>query len=495
MSTPARTHLAYVVTIAALLSLGATHTARTMLQVITSPADVTGTTPAVRFLDSTSGDTDWQIEAQGVATPAPNFLEFAVDGTTIGNGPFKIHRDSDPDQLTLDENGNVAINEEETSNGIEFEVFGNTGSNDTFAGIGIQPGFLVALARMTVDTSTESFSIAVRDTASGLLIEDAFTLDLRAPENSLVVSGDGVVGIGIDKANVDSSANLHIHDSSPEILLDATGVDGDWEIEALNGSNTAIIFAKEDTSENVVIFDNDAPANSLVIADLGNTGFGTAMPDAPVHVFRDDGTALFKVEEASGTTAISQMMNLVNNGGVRFSLENTANSRQWEFTNDSAGNFNISLVGTGGRELGISPTGQMIVGPGGNPSHVMQASGNLIIQGALTQGSDRDRKENFREVDCNEILAKVAELPVTSWNYKHDEDTVRHIGPVAQDFHQAFALGHDELSITSLDSDGVALASIKALNAKLEQKDAQIQELQKRLEAMEAVISRLDSTD
>jgi len=40
---------------------------------------------------------------------------------------------------------------------------------------------------------------------------------------------------------------------------------------------------------------------------------------------------------------------------------------------------------------------------------------------------------------------------------------------MAQDFRDAFALGHDEKHITSVDADGVALAAIQGLNEKLEE--------------------------
>ena len=52
---------------------------------------------------------------------------------------------------------------------------------------------------------------------------------------------------------------------------------------------------------------------------------------------------------------------------------------------------------------------------------------------------------------------------------------------MAQDFREAFSLGHDEKHITSVDADGVALAAIQGLNDKLEeqlkQKDTELGQL------------------
>jgi hypothetical protein len=77
---------------------------------------------------------------------------------------------------------------------------------------------------------------------------------------------------------------------------------------------------------------------------------------------------------------------------------------------------------------------------------------------------------------------------VSSWSYK-TESGVRHLGPMAQDFYAAFGVGEDDRHITSIDEDGVALAAIKALETKLERKDAQIEALDARVRRLEATIA------
>src|SRR5205085_7761980 len=47
--------------------------------------------------------------------------------------------------------------------------------------------------------------------------------------------------------------------------------------------------------------------------------------------------------------------------------------------------------------------------------------------------SDRNAKRNFAEVNGREVLEKVAAMPVRTWNYKSQSETIRHIGPTAQD--------------------------------------------------------------
>src|SRR5207244_381911 len=85
--------------------------------------------------------------------------------------------------------------------------------------------------------------------------------------------------------------------------------------------------------------------------------------------------------------------------------------------------------------------------------------------------SDRNIKTDFQTVDAQEILAKVMVLPISEWSYKDEPltltlspsaatarqrgesdgaserkgpQTVRHIGPMAQDFKAAFKLGADD---------------------------------------------------
>ena len=81
-----------------------------------------------------------------------------------------------------------------------------------------------------------------------------------------------------------------------------------------------------------------------------------------------------------------------------------------------------------------------------------------------------------------EVLAKVVEMPVGTWRFKSEDDSIRHIGPVAQDFMAAFGYGKDDKYITATDADGVALAAIQGLNQKLE---AELESKQQHIDALE----------
>jgi hypothetical protein len=117
-----------------------------------------------------------------------------------------------------------------------------------------------------------------------------------------------------------------------------------------------------------------------------------------------------------------------------------------------------------------------------------QGSGGAI--GGGLGGSDRNIKTNFAPVDVQTVLARVAAMPITTWNYKADL-AKRHLGPMAQDFYGAFGIGQDDKTITFLDEGGVALAAIQGLNQKLEDKDAKIQALEKEVSELKALVEAL----
>jgi hypothetical protein len=115
----------------------------------------------------------------------------------------------------------------------------------------------------------------------------------------------------------------------------------------------------------------------------------------------------------------------------------------------------------------------------------------LTTGGVWTNSSDRAGKINFTQVDSLSVLERVAALPITSWSYRAEDASVRHIGPLAQDFYAAFGLGQGETSIATVDADGVALASIQGLYRLTQEKDARILELEAALAAQQTQIDLL----
>lgn len=139
---------------------------------------------------------------------------------------------------------------------------------------------------------------------------------------------------------------------------------------------------------------------------------------------------------------------------------------------------------------------------GNGPSGVSLASGG----GSWASLSDRNSKHGFSLVDTRAILKKVATIPIGTWSYKAQDPSIKHIGPVAQDFKLAFDVGENDTTITTVDADGVAFAAIQALNSLLDEKsetiiaqqrqlDLQSQELKAQTEVLKQLISRMDSLE
>lgn len=82
--------------------------------------------------------------------------------------------------------------------------------------------------------------------------------------------------------------------------------------------------------------------------------------------------------------------------------------------------------------------------------------------------SDRHLKTNVRAVDPADMLQRVRDLPISTWNDTRDDPSIRHIGPMAQDFAALFGVGADDRHIHPLDGQGVALVAIQALAIEVE---------------------------
>jgi hypothetical protein len=106
--------------------------------------------------------------------------------------------------------------------------------------------------------------------------------------------------------------------------------------------------------------------------------------------------------------------------------------------------------------------------------------------GGINSFSDRNLKENFAPVDSQDILKRINQMPISTWNYKFDDAAVRHLGPMAQDFAEAFGVGHDDRHINSIDEGGVSLAGIQALYRLVQQQSKEIEALQRQVKELKA---------
>jgi hypothetical protein len=193
---------------------------------------------------------------------------------------------------------------------------------------------------------------------------------------------------------------------------------------------------------------------------------------------------------ASGGTAF--YTNVGSSTGLRMSSLSSAGS--------GGGNFFGSFVWTDrSSDNSITPTAtnQTIFRSSGGFTVYTDAAATAGVTvgpggGSWSSVSDRNLKENFADVDGDEILRRLRSVPITTWNYRAQNARIRHIGPMAQDFMAAFHVGEDDRHIATIDPDGVALAGVKALDARTLTQQQRIEALERENAALRERLDRIE---
>ena len=270
---------------------------------------------------------------------------------------------------------------------------------------------------------------------------------------TLIVQGKECAGVdcaasetfGLDVVKIKhNNVRLLFDDSSTSAGFAAT----DWRLTANDSTSGGVNrFSLEDVTAATVpvTVRGGAPTDSLFIAGNGRVGLGTATPDARLDV----------------EAAVSSEIRLTTTG-----------ANTWRLLNDSSG-FGIALAGAATRAVNVD------------------TAGNMQLAGTLTQGSSRYLKTGFAALDPRETLNRVVALPVSLWSYKTDAPTLRHVGPMAEDFHRAFGLGADDKHIAPSDQSGVALLAVQGLHQVVQEKDREIADLAARVETLERLVRQL----
>jgi hypothetical protein len=165
-----------------------------------------------------------------------------------------------------------------------------------------------------------------------------------------------------------------------------------------------------------------------------------------------------------------------------------ADSNDKDFASTAANEFSVRSTGGARFVSGIDGAGVP------NAGVTLAAGGN-----AWAAISDRSVKANFTAVDGRDVLERLESVPIETWNLKSQDESIRHIGPMAQDFYAAFGLGESETAITTVDADGVALAAIQGLYQLSQVQAGRIQALETEnaslkqgLDSLEARVSALE---
>ena len=279
-------------------------------------------------------------------------------------------------------------------------------------------------------------------------------------------------------------------------------VPGGFQNEAGERSFAAGNRAKANTIGSFVWADNTAAdftssANhQFLVRASGGIGIGTASTIAQFNLSEPDVTGsktnITQGLSRAGLNIVTQYVANAYTPGLFWSTENNnatlpkagiylrATSNGTRMYLGTSNNYGTGITNDG---LVIDEEGSLGLNVLPNyPLHLANGA-HCTSGGTWTNGSDVNSKENIEPVDGGELLAKIAALPVSKWNYRNEDPSITHIGPMAQDFHAIFGLGGDDKSISTIDPSGIALAAIQALHKRNLELEAQIAELRSLVQA------------
>ena len=119
----------------------------------------------------------------------------------------------------------------------------------------------------------------------------------------------------------------------------------------------------------------------------------------------------------------------------------------------------------------------------------------LVAGGSSWLGvSNRELKDNFTPVDTQQLLANLAQFPIHTWNYKSQDDSILHIGMMADEFNSLIdgLGGEGEDYINTMDGVGLALAAVQGLYAENQALKADLETLQQAQTELEARLVALE---
>jgi hypothetical protein len=444
-----------------------------------------------------------------------NRVQANSPNSTIGGGARNIIRPNSPNSTIGGGNGNIISNgvsggfiggggDNDLPNivsgnyGAVLGGSGNTASGDHAIAMGYQStasgDFSTAIGFSTTASSDASVALGSETTASGGnstamgIFSTASGNYSTAMGFQTLASGDYSTAMGYQ--TIATNAYSTAMGKKTTASGDGSTAMGSFTTASSDGStamgrgtiasgqiSTAIGYGTTASGNESTAMGYNTTASSFSSTAMGNTTTASG----------GSSTAMGVNTTASGDFSTTMGYQTVAAGSAAMAAGRLAKS-----TND---NTFVWSDGTSG-VFGSTAANQFLVHAAGgvginknNPVSALDVNGTITCI-AINQTSDRAAKENFTTVSAQEILAKVAALPLSRWNYKADAKT-EHIGPMAQDFRAAFGTGTDDKHIATVDADGVALAAIQGLNQKLEEQKAENAELKAQLAELKVLVKQL----
>ncbi len=340
-------------------------------------------------------------------------------------------------------------------------------------------------------------AVAAQPLAEPVWQPDRLVLQVAEPAGGWLLTVSGPEGFYARREFVDRQPQLPLLSEDGTAAADGSYT---WELRALSGDGPAQSGHFRVRDGAIVV--SPAPETEPAAA-------GGPLPLVPT-VFADD--VIVQGEMCVGSACASdenmpiETLRLkADNTWIRFEDNSlpTFPDTDWQLrVNDASGvdgieRFTIEeltamtkpltiLAGAPDHSLWVDGSGRVGLGTA-TPAVRLHVMGSATIEGDFAVISSRAVKQDFRPVDEAEILQRLAELQLGEWSLKADPDS-RHLGPVAEDFHQAFGLGRDPRHLSPADVAGVALAAVRGLQRLTDEGSA---ELARRLADSETEIARL----
>lgn len=245
-----------------------------------------------------------------------------------------------------------------------------------------------------------------------------------------------------------------------------------------NIGNYSLVSGSESSAigDNAIVF-----GRKCVASAQGASGFGTCISMGDSCVTTGVRTVCMgKGNYTTNTTAVAI-------GEGANGLGNVTTAIGYHVT--AQGNFSTAIGSyvNSGNKLGGFIWGDhstsTFLTPSSNYMFVLRADGGVILftdalqtmgvtlfsgAGSWSSISDSTKKRDLVLMNEDYVLQKIKSVPVYYWEYI-SQPGVYHIGPMAQDFYEAFLLGESEIYITSSDIDGVIMLAIIGVNERLDQ--------------------------
>ncbi|MBC8116105.1 MAG: tail fiber domain-containing protein [Candidatus Saccharimonas sp.] len=283
--------------------------------------------------------------------------------------------------------------------------------------------------------------------------------------DSVCIAANNRIGFG----TTSPQKTLHVAtgNSDPTLRLEWV-TDGPHAIWDLRG--TSDNFDLVDVSSGDIIpftVQTGTPVNTMVLADTGSVGIGTANPDTNSKL--DIRSSLINGLLMKRSTVDAHYLRVENSAGVfRTGVQGNGDA---QFGALSPGK-GLNLLAGGATKLLMNSTGQISFGNAPptitDKALVHTSTAHLTIGGTWTNASSRDLKQDIEPITSEQAREAVRALQPVGYRYKNELDE-RYVGFIAEDV--------PELVATS-DRKGLAPMDITAVLTRVVQDQDKLNEQQ-----------------